>query len=194
MRGADARPTPPVHIVVRPPALRNQLPQHAGPLGSTGGSTASSGHKQGATHSPPNTPSLPRISPQHQQHQRSEGDKSYYLEHSVEDVDLIVMRSLTDWSQGASGMSQGAPSVNGSSLDWRRESTGRMSRSLIMPQIVEAAGEQEGAQEQQDPQDQQQHAGPGTVIGEGHAVDVEEQLRRHEARQQQQEREGKKAS
>jgi hypothetical protein len=79
------------------------------------------------------------------------GDASYYLEHSI-DEDVIVMNSLTDWSLGASGIAAGGlpgmPNgvVNGGG-GWGRGSV-RASRSLLMPQIVEAAAEgQEAGQD-----------------------------------------------
>jgi hypothetical protein len=102
------------------------------------------------THSTPITPALARLGPAAVA--TGTGDASYYLEHSI-DEDVIVMNSLTDWSLGASGIAAGGlpglpgvPGVgaNGGGLGgcggWGRGSV-RASRSLLMPQIAEAATE-----------------------------------------------------
>lgn len=102
MRAHDSRPTPPVHVVGRVLMSAAELAAFG-----TGISRGGSGLTE----------------------REGEGGRSYYLEGSVDDSDIIVMRSMTDWSHGASGVSTRAPSC----------SSMRSKRSIILPQIGEEA-------------------------------------------------------
>jgi hypothetical protein len=99
------------------------------------------------------------------------GDRpqSVYLEHSLDDSDVLVMRTMSDWSQdevdGSSSSSlleqqqqqQGEQMLRGPGGSYPR------SRSQKMPQIDEGEGEasgDEGEQQQSEAQQQQQRAAP----------------------------------
>lgn len=126
MRAADPNPTVPMHITLRmlrtPPssttAASHSSPNH-NPDGVGTGGEGSDG-AVGIVGNPNTT----------QRNMLGEA-RSYYLECSVDDNDLLVMRTMSDWSQGASGMSHTAP------LPMVQRSQ-RSSRNLLLPQIQEA--------------------------------------------------------
>lgn len=75
----------------------------------------------------------------HTPHEAEPGDhsvQSVYLEHSLDDHDLIVMRTMSDWSDGGSGARGSASNSLGPAYSGKR--------STPLPQIAEGeAGEHE---------------------------------------------------
>lgn len=102
MRSAHPSSTPALHVV--PKSSR------------TAATTVAPGtpHQQGQAAQQQQLPSGP------------DAEQSVYLEHSIEDSDVIVMRTMSDWSGSGA-----APPV--------ASSFGRDRRTVIMPQIAEAA-------------------------------------------------------
>eukprot|EP00878_Enallax_costatus_P013393 GHUV01014005.1.p1 GENE.GHUV01014005.1~~GHUV01014005.1.p1 ORF type:complete len:832 (+),score=111.45 GHUV01014005.1:893-3388(+) len=104
IRSMDHRPTPPLEVDPRAYRIAGTAAGPASPLQLDA-----------------QCPQLPTVPGQ--------GLRSVYLEHSAEDSDVIVMRTMSDWSDSPSAASQG--SIPTSSFLRDR-------RSMIMPQIAEA--------------------------------------------------------